>query len=76
MRSQTSSSDTNVDKTIERLPEIYADAFSIAQIASIKAKRKEAWGWVATAAGGSFTVGFVPAPGTTPAAIIAAQLLL
>ncbi len=65
-----------VEKTSERLPEIYADAFAIAQIASMKAKRKTAWGWVATAAGGSFAVGFVPVTGTTPAAIIAAQLIL
>ncbi len=65
-----------VDKTIESLPEIYSDAIIMAQRVDLRAKRKLAWKYIAGAAVACFSSGFIPIPGSTPAAAIASQTAL
>jgi GTP-binding protein EngB required for normal cell division/uncharacterized protein (DUF697 family) len=65
-----------VQRTADDLPELYSDAFAIAQIANIKVKRAKAWQVVATAAGANFAIGYVPIPGSTPVTLVSAQVIL
>ncbi len=65
-----------VDNTVELLPEAYSEAVIVTQIADLKLKRELAWKYIAGAAAACFGAGFVPIPGSTPAAAIASQTAL
>lgn len=65
-----------VDKSIELLPEIYANAFIYAQEKNIKAKKKPASMIIVVAALTVFGSSFVPIPGSTPAFTLATQTSL
>lgn len=62
-----------VAKTLERLPEIYADAVRMAQIVDLKSKRELAWKLIVAAAAATFSSGFIPIPGVTTGASLAIQ---
>ncbi|MDP5339742.1 MAG: GTPase domain-containing protein [Nodularia sp. (in: cyanobacteria)] len=62
-----------VEKTIVRLPEIYADALRMAQIIDIKSKRELAWKLIAAAAAVTFSSAWLPIPGATTGASLGAQ---
>jgi len=62
-----------VEKTIEYLPEIYADAVRMAQIVDIRSKRELAWKLIAAVALLTFSSAWIPIPGATTGAILGAQ---
>ena len=52
--------------TKELLPEIYSEAFIVAQVVDIKAKRKVAWKCVENATVGCLSIGMAPIPLSAP----------
>ncbi len=65
-----------VAKSLEKLPEIYADSIRVAQIVDLKPKRELAWKLVSAAAAATFGVGFIPIPTTSTTAALALQASL
>ena len=65
-----------VDKSTEKLPSDYLDAFIIAQITDLNSKKKLAWKYIAAAASVSFGAGFIPIPGSTPVVAFSTQVVL
>jgi len=62
-----------VEKTIEHLPEMYADAVRMAQIVDLKSKREFAWKLITAAAAITFGSAWVPIPGATTGASLGVQ---
>jgi small GTP-binding protein len=65
-----------VDKTIERLPYIYTEAFIITQVVDLEKKRRVAWDAIYLSAAGCITGSALPIPGSTATTIIASQSAL
>ena len=62
-----------VEKTIERLPEIYADAVRMAQIVDLKSKRELSWKLITAAAALTFGSAWLPIAGATTGASLGVQ---
>ncbi|MBH8577341.1 50S ribosome-binding GTPase [Nostocaceae cyanobacterium CENA369] len=65
-----------VARTLEHLPEIYADAVRIAQVVDLKSKRELAWKLIAAAAVTTFGSAFIPIPGVSTGTNLAIQASL
>ena len=65
--------DNLVKTSIEMIPEIYTDAFVVAQQVNIKDKKKVAWTYVVAAVGVCFASAYIPVPGSVPGSVLAVQ---